>query len=409
MKAGIRVTVLAVLSAVLLMSVLGDAGEIAQDQTAKSFAMSSNDFGFRLLEELRKVDDTSNVFISPASIMLALAMTYNGSAGTTQFEMQNVLALQGMSIDSVNAAAKRIMGWLEDADTSIQLAIANSIWKKDGFPFREPFIQMTRDYYDSDVYPLTTAPEINNWVADKTNDKIKKIIDTITPDDIMFLINAIYFKGEWTDRFDEHATRDRDFNLISGQVIKHPLMDIRGDFSYWEDSDLQAITLPYGDRAFSMVVLLPRNGFGIQQLLDSLSAETWQAIRAHQWEREGHLELPKFTIEYEASLKRQLSEMGMEKAFQEEGADFSNMWYPKPDSNVYIGDVLHKTYVKVNEKGTEAAAVTVVEMKLMETAAVMHESPFEMIVDRPFVCAIVDQQTGMILFVGAIFDPREDE
>jgi serine protease inhibitor len=415
MKAEIRVTVLAVLSAVLLMSISSYAGLIASDQTVKSFANSSNDLGFRLLGELRKESDTSNIFISPGSIMLALAMTYNGSAGETQEQMRNVLALQGMDIDSVNAAAKRIMSWLEEADTSVQLAIANSIWKNEEFPFRKSFIQITRDDYESDVYPLTTASEINNWVADETKDKIKKIVSQITPDDIMFLINAIYFKGSWRQKFAESATRERDFHLTGNKTIQHPLMERHDKYAYMEDNASQVIKLPYGDGEFAMVVFLPRKSIGIEKFLQEFNAHYWQQSLRYLSEREGTIVLPRYEIEYDVTLNKPLKSLGMPLAFDSIWADFGNMWH-KPvvrtagaDSNVYIGEVRHKTYVKVNEEGTEAAAVTSVRMKVMTSSAVVPQPPFEMIVDRPFVCAIVDEQTGMILFVGAIHDPRGDQ
>lgn len=400
--------VVAVLVAIIVLvgSVPTLAAQVAGDQNVRTLADSSNDLGFRLLEQIRKGDEGENVFISPASIMLALAMTYNGANNITKEEMARTLALEGIDIDSLNAAAQKLMNWLEEADTSVQLAVANSIWKKSDFPFKESFVELVRDYYESEVFDLGDAEEINEWVTEKTKEKIRKIVDVVQADDIMFLINAIYFKGSWTQQFATSATRERDFHLVSSDVIKHQLMEHRAKYPYWEDETAQAIKLPYGDKRFSMVVLLPSESDGIDTFLSSFSTEYWQEKSRRFLDREGTIVLPRFEIEYEVCLNDTLESLGMPSAFAPDMADFGNMWYESGDTNVYIGEVLHKTYVKVNEEGTEAAAVTSVRMKFSETSASIPPPPFEMIVDRPFVCVIVEEQTGIILFIGAIYDPR---
>lgn len=405
MRVGIRFVALLTLAAVSIGTLPCDAEPVGEQQNLRAFANSSNDLGFRLLEELRKGDGSSNIFISPASIMLALSMVYNGADGVTRDQMRETLALQGMDIDSVNQAAQSIMQWLEEADSSVELAVANSIWKRKGFPFKDSFIDLMRDFYDSELFDLSTALPINDWVAENTKDKIKTIVDNVERDDVMFLINAIYFKGSWSQKFRESATRECDFHLASQEIIKHPLMENHGEYPYWEDSAVQAIKLPYGNKQFGMVVFLPRESVGIKRFLDGFSDDYWQQRKPYFGQRDGIIVLPRFEIEFDVCLNDTLKSLGMPAAFNPDEADFQNMWYKSGDSNIYIGEVLHKTYVKVNEEGTEAAAVTSVRMKKMESVS-EPMPPFEMIVDRPFICAIVEEQTGMILFLGAIYDPR---
>lgn len=399
-------TVISIAAAIVLASVAGGHSAFAQPNSGKGLANPCNEFGFNLFEQLRNDQLDRNIFISPASVMLALAMVYNGADGETKAQMDEALALHGMSIDSVNQSAGELMNWLSDADTSVQLAIANSVWAKPGFPFKESFIDLTREEYDAEIRELTTASEINSWVSEKTRGKIPKIIDQIGGDAIMYLINAIYFNGSWAKKFPERNTRERDFDLLSGETIQHDLMENQGEYPYWGDSTVQAIKLPYGNGNFGMVVLLPREDYPLEQFAKSLTTDKWNSIYRRLYEHRGNIVLPRFTIEYAAILNDALMAMGMTDAFSDTKADFTKMWDGGVDSNVCIDEVRHKTFVKVNEEGTEAAAVTSVSMKCVLTSVDMSPPPFEMIVDRPFVCAIVDGKTGMILFLGAIVDPR---
>ncbi|MEE8575759.1 MAG: serpin family protein, partial [candidate division Zixibacteria bacterium] len=222
--------------------------------------------------------------------------------------------------------------------------------------------------------------------------------------DIMYLLNAVYFKSSWTSRFEEYKTRDLDFTLLSGDIIQHPLMENSGDYPYYEDSAIQAIRLPYGNGTFGMVVILPREDMSLETLSDQLTGDYWLRLQQKLYEWEGKIVLPRFTIEYETSLVEPLKQLGMIDAFSRSAADFSRMFDKSYDTNISIDDVRHKTYVKVNEEGTEAAAVTSVQMVLTDAVSIAPQ-PFEMIVNRPFVCAIVNRTTGLILFVGVIVNP----
>jgi serpin B len=333
---------------------------------------------------------------------LALAMIYNGAEGETQSQMKDVLELQQLNIQELNLAAGELMARLQSADNTIELAIANSIWAKQDFPFKQSFIDITSKSYDTEVRQLTEAQEINDWVSEKTRGKITKIVERINPRDIMFLINALYFKGSWESKFEEKATSEQNFTLLSGETIQHPLMNQFGNFPYYKDNVFQIIKLPYGNGEFSMMVLLPRIDFDFNKLLDTLTIEYWQRIWRYLSKRDGTIALPRFTIEYDITLNDALKTLGMTDAFSAVNADFSELWHKSPDTNVSIQKVRHKTFVKVNEEGTEAAAVTSVQVVLTDSVP---PPPFEMIVDRPFVCAIVHEDTGLILFIGSILNP----
>lgn len=398
-----RVIFLLALTALLNISNTAEASDSKAVQNSKilELAKSSNTFGLRLFKQLQNDSEEQNVFISPASIMLALAMIYNGADCTTKTQMQDVLELKKMNIEELNLAAGALMARLEGADTTVKVVIANSVWAKRDFPFKETFIEITRQAYNADIFPLATAQEINNWVSEKTAGKIAKIVEKINRRDIMYLINAIYFKGSWASKFQEDATREQDFTLLSGQTIRHPLMKQSGNFSYWEDNTLQAIKLPYGNGEFTMMVFLPRKEFDFGQLLDTLTIDYWQRKWRNSGERYGTIALPRFTIEYDITLNDALQTLGMIAAFSKFDANFSKLWHKNPDINAYVEQVRHKTFVKVNEEGTEAAAVTSIGLVVDS----LPPPPFEMIVDRPFVCAIVEESTGLILFVGSIMNP----
>ncbi len=396
------------LSAALLIGTLSIGAITVASQAvrpANDLVRSNNTFGFKLFHELQRQAPDSNLLISPASVVLAFAMVYNGADGSTKAQLDSVLAFNGLSAESINDAARALTEGLMKADTAVELSIANSVWAKPGFPFTQSFLDITDRMYGAEARPLTSAAEVNQWVAEATHDKIGKIIDQITPDMLMVLINAIYFKGDWTSQFADTNTSDRDFTLLSGEVKKHPLMHQRGDFAYFEDSAQQIIKLPYGNRHFSMMVLLPREGVDFKDYVNGITPEKWNRLwRAAHSEREGTIALPKFKIEYSTDLTEAIKAMGAQVPFSPDNANFRRMFTASSDTNLFISEVLHKTYLKVDEQGSEAAAATAIIVKGVE-AVMPGPPPFRMIVDRPFVCAIVDNATGLVLFLGAITEP----
>ena len=362
-------------------------------------------FGFKLFQEVLKQDRNKNVFVSPTSIAIALSMTYNGASGETQQAMANALELQGMSLQDINQANNTLKTSLENADPAVQMSIANSLWARQGISFKPEFIQKNQQFYGAKVTELDFAnPDssniINSWVKDNTRGKIDKIVDKIQSDDVLFLINAIYFKGNWTKKFDKSQTTERSFNLSNGSQKQHPMMSQSGKYRYYENETFQAVSLPYGKGRMSLYVFLPSKNTNLETFQQQLKSENWQQWMNQFKMRQGSIELPRFKFDYDIKLNNALKALGMETAFSTR-ANFSKM----TPASVAINEVKHKTFVEVNEEGTEAAAVTSVGIALT-SARMPTEEPFNMVADRPFFCAIRDNQTGTILFMGSIKDPK---
>ncbi|MFH1051287.1 MAG: serpin family protein [bacterium] len=368
----------------------------------KAIVSSSQNFGLNLFREVNKEEGNNNVFISPLSVSMALGMTYNGADGITREEMQKTLEFIGLSDKEINESYKNLINLLRGLDDKVIFQIANSIWYRLGWQFEEDFLNINKTYFGAKISGLDfddpQAPVIiNKWVEDNTNGKIKEIVKPpINPLTVMFLINAIYFKGDWTYEFDKKLTQDGDFNKPDGSKVLCKLMEQKGKFQYFYNEDFQAVDLPYGDGLYRMTVFLPRETKDIDSFIEEFNNADWSKWMSSFTEQEGLLYLPKFKLEYEISLNEVLKALGMESAFTDK-ADFTRMFKP---GGLSVSEVKHKTYVDVNEEGTEAAAVTSVE--------VGYTSPhgFGMLVNRPFVFAIRENHSGTILFIGKIVEPK---
>lgn len=361
-------------------------------------------FAFDLFHTLLGKAPGKNLFISPAGVSLALAMTYNGAAEDTAAAMADVLRFEDMALAEINAAFADLRTILQNPDPKIELALANSLWARQGKEFYEDFLQRNRDYYGAEVAELDfdlpdAAATINRWVEQQTAGKIKDLIEApIHPLTVLFLINAIHFKAAWTEPFDPDQTREIPFHLPDGSSKEHPVMFREGQFRCLEQEGFQAISIPYGKtQRISIYVFLPETGQNLENFYERLTPEAWSSWMDLFQEKEAYIGLPRFKFEYEASLNEALKAMGMEIAFNDSTADFSKM-KPVPP-RIFIAEVKHKTFIEVNEKGTEAAAATSVEIR--EESA----PEFCMIVDRPFFFSIVDNKTGSILFMGSVTDP----
>ena len=377
-------------------------------EVSAELVSANSTFGLNLFHQLIAETPDENVFVSPSSVAIALAMTYNGAAGETSEAMAKALELGDLSPEDVNAANAALMQSLQAAEPEVILSIANSLWGREGIDFLPGFLSANREHYGAELTELDftdpKAPDrINGWVKDQTRDKITRIIDRISDLAILYLINAIYFKGDWDEPFEESATEDRPFTLLHGGEKTVPMMWQHGDYRYLEADGIQAISLPYKGDRISMVVVLPAEGSSLADWCTALDADVWEGLVDGLSFKEGTIQLPRFTLEYEAQLNGALTALGMGVAFDENAADFSKMSTAFPQ--IWISKVIHKTFVEVNERGTEAAAVTAVEMEAL--AAPPQEEPFQMVVDRPFFCAIRDELTGTLLFMGAIVDPGE--
>ena len=358
-------------------------------------------FGFKLFDSILKSNSSKNIFISPSSIAIALAMTYNGAKGETAQAMAKTLELQGISLPDINAANAAAITALQKVD-HIQLTVANSLWLRQDVTFNPDFLQ-TQDFYNARVTSLdfkdpSAVKVINDWVSQSTVGKINQIVQQINPDDALFLINAIYFKGKWTHEFDRNQTSQQPFYLTTGGQKQHPLMSQSGNYRYYENEKFQAVSLPYSnDRRLSLYVFLPIQNSNLTAFYQNLNAENWQNWINSFRNRPGSIQLPRFKMDYELTLNDTLKDLGMEVAFDSK-ADFSGI-----ANDLAISEVKHKTEVEVNEQGTEAAAATSVGVRLI--SAMPPQQPFEMNVNRPFFCAIRDNQTGAVLFMGSIVDP----
>jgi serine protease inhibitor len=366
----------------------------------KELVTSSNKFGLKLFREIVSQEGNKNVFISPLSVAMALGMTYNGANGTTREAMQNTLELQGMSLEDVNKSYRSVIDLLRGLDSKVVFQIANSIWYRQGFEVESTFVDLNRTYFDAVVQGLDFADPsavatINDWVSENTNGKIDKIVERIPDLTVMYLIDAIYFKGTWKYKFDPAKTSAQPFYLPDGSTKTCQMMNVKSDqVATLSTDDFFAVDLKYGDGDFSMAVFLPSWNVTLDSVEAQFTNENWQAWLEEFQSQELTLYLPKFEIEYDKSLKDVLRAMGMSIAFSD-SADFTGI---NQRGNLLITEVEHKTYVKIDEEGTEAAAVTSVGVGYTS-------APSAFVVDRPFLFVIHENHSGTILFMGKIVDP----
>lgn len=372
-------------------------------QKAQEILSASNQFGFEILQKAFEESGSNNLMISPLSITQALSMTYNGANGETKTAFENVLHYEGQTTADVNQAALDLTNALLEVDPKVEISIANSIWYRQGFSVEQDFITTNQTFYNAEVSSLdfsnpASKDIINNWVDEKTNHKIDKIVDNINGDDIMFLINAIYFKGAWKAEFDKNDTEEKPFYLADGSTKNVAMMKIENDFSVYFEPDYSAIDLPYGQGNYSMVVLLPNDDSSLNKLINQLDNEEWNTLMQSMGEPSAwNLELPKFKFEYENTLNNELIDLGLGLAFTG-SADFTGI---NKNGGLKISRVKHKTFVEVNEEGTEAAAVTSVVLGV--TSVGPNTNTFA--VDHPFLFVIKEKFTNAILFIGTVTDP----
>lgn len=374
---------------------LKDAEPIPLKAGMEKRVQQDNAFAFDLFRQvLINNADEKNIFISPLSVSIALGMAWNGANGETKTEMATALKMSGMTEDEINEYYQIMLSALPEVDPSTKLNIANSIWYREGFPVKDEYLKVNSDYFNAEVRELDFAkPDalsiINGWCAEKTNNLIKNPLDKISADAMMYLINAIYFKGIWVKKF-EKDTYKANFYAEGGNTVQVDMMQQKDTFGYREDEMAQYLDLPYGNKAFSMTVILPREGKTTDEVLETLDTEKWNNIINGFSSHEVQIYLPKFKTTGKYELKEPLMQMGMVKAFTDQ-ADFSNI----SDINLLISRIIHSTYCSVDQEGTEAAAVTVVEFEL--TSMPMN---YVFNANRPFIFVIREKSTGVILFMG---------
>lgn len=362
---------------------------------------SSNRFAFNLFRQSVADGEGDNVSISPFSISMALGMTLNGAAGDTWLEMRNVLDFEGMQQEQINGAYSGLLDLLHDIDSGTTFNVANSVWYRAGFPFEQSFLTVVRSTFDARIEALDfgqpSAPKtINDWVRAETGGRIPSIVEEIDRDKVMYLINALYFDGNWRTRFDPALTRSAPFFTENGENSQVQMMSIKGRFAHAWTRDFQAVELPYGNGAFVMTLLLPSEELGVADWPEKLNPEVWSELVRGLSPREVTVELPQFRIESDMNLNETLKTLGMPTAFMEGRADFTGM--SPSGRELYISEVRHRTFIDVDEEGTEAAAATSVGISVTS-------APPSLRFDRPFVAILRERLSETILFMTAVAQP----
>ena len=372
---------------------------------ASSLVKSSNMFGANIFKEmLVEEEENSNLLISPLSIFQALSMTRNGANGQTKKEMNEVLAFDTSEGDDLNQYQKKLVDALRNADNKIDLNIANSIWYRDGISIESDFVKLNQDYFNAEVKALDFSDgaaaknTINNWVDKQTKGKIPDIVDKVTADHVMFLINAIYFYGQWQNEFSVENTKKETFYLESGATAQVDMMHQEAELGYADNDLFRMIEMPYGNGHFNMMVLLPNDDKNVADLVEALNDDTWNVWMESISKKNVDLKFPKFKFEGDYELNDPLITMGMPSAFSPGLADFTGI---VKTGNIHVSRVKHKTFIEVDEKGTEAAAVTSVEMEFTSAPAKTF-----FVANKPFLFAITEKDTQTILFMGKLMMPE---
>lgn len=362
-------------------------------------ASSANNFAFDLMTEIERNSPDENYFISSFSISTALSMVMNGASETSQEAFIQALGLAGVSPDVINESYKSLVKYIYSQDPSVTLNVANSNWYSNEYTINSDFAEVLMSYYNAEVFEsdfgsLETLDELNGWIEDETNGKIKNVLDAINPDDVMFLINAIYFKANWTTQFDSNRTRDLAFTLKNNESIDVPMMvaEVKHWWSYDNTLKAQVIEVPYGNENYAFTIVMPDDASEISNLVSRIDANDLQRVLADSTTLVRDLYLPKFELAFKADLIDNLVNMGMPLR----GLD--NLFEEEPP--LAISKVIHQSFLEVNEEGSEAAAATVVGIELLSVPASTH-------VNQPFIFLIRERNSGTILFSGKLLDPRK--
>ena len=387
----------------------GDELEI--DSIDNGVVTANTKFGFNLFNEIRKTEQDKNLFISPLSVSINLAMLLNGAVGETEQAMTKALQLQRMDSESINVGYAQLRQALEAPDPEGALIISNSLWANQDVSFKQGFLQRNTQFFGAEISTLdfndpSALQTINQWVNTNTNGKIPKILEKIEPDIVLFLINTIYFKAAWKRKFDPSMTRNGNFHLITGDKKQVRMMTTSGwnsPYPYYRGDTFQAISLPYRDGQMSMYIFLPDPEFGLNTFLEGLNAERWENWMSQFRQQRVRLAIPKFRLEYKGRFNNALKALSMGITLSDE-ANFSRM-APPPPEGLFINKVIHSTVIDVHEGGTEAAAATVGGLIIGAPRVEI----VNFIADRPFFFAIRDNNTKTVLFMGVVMEPFTDE
>ena len=372
----------------------------------QSKVSADNRFAFRMFRNVSEMNG-ENTFFSPLSLNMALGMLYNGASGETRTEMAKALGMEDLTETQINEYYQRIRQALSEIDTQTGIDIANSIWYRDRFSVKQPFIDVNQTYFDALVKAIDfdnpeAAGIINAWCSEKTKGKINEIVTSpISKDIMMYLINALYFKGKWTSEFDKQNTKPDIFTKSDRQEQKVNMMEQVLYFPYYADQYVQCVERPFGNQAFSMVFMLPAENMSIEQLIEHLDDTAWQNIVDNMPWKEIQLKLPRFKVECELPLNEPIADTGMKRIFS---GGFANI----SDNDLSVSQIKQKTYIKIDEKGAEAAAITIIQgVGLGGDDLPPPPPPIPFYANRPFLYLIKEKSTGVILFIGRMDNPEE--
>jgi serine protease inhibitor len=368
---------------------------------------ANDQFAFDFLHAALEADQTtSNKLISPLSIYLALSMVENGAGSGTRDSIEEALRVENINIDVLNQTSLALIQGLPMVDPQVTLSIANSIWYNQNIQPLPGFLNLIQEYYLAKIAPLNfsdpnSVNTINQWISDNTQQKITQVLNSVSPNDLMYLINALYFKGNWKYAFDPTKTTSHFFYLSHIDSISTPFMTLHSTLNYFRNDSVQMLQLPYGGGDFNMFVLSAPNNGSLTDLAESLNPSMFSNWKSQLNPQDIQLSLPKFKYGYSIDdMEPPLAEMGMGIAFSK-GADFSNMY----NIPAYINKAIHKTFIDVDETGTEAAAVTVVGITASDVGA---NQPIPVIFNQPFAYVIQDISSGTLLFIGLLYNPQNN-
>ena len=367
-----------------------------------SIASGTTDFAFDFFKNLQETQPANdNLFVSPLSLHMALGMLLNGAENETAQQILKTLKMEGVSLDELNKAYKTLIDELPVADSKVKLGLANSVWYKSGFQVESSFQEVLKKSFNAEVTGLefndAAKAKINQWASDKSNGKITKVLDQITPDQVMFLLNALYFKGDWAAKFDAKNTIDKPFTLLGGAEKTVKMMFNEAEYKVAESEKYKAIQLPYANGQFNMTILIPQGETTVGQVMTGFTATEWNDLQTTKLSaRKAIIRLPRFTLNYSAKLNETLKVMGIKRVF----TDAAELTKISKGGGLMVDFVKQDAYLGIDETGTEAAAVTSIGITLTSLPYIS-----EFICDRPFVLLISEKTSNTILFMGRIMNP----
>ena len=368
---------------------------------ANSLTDFSFDF-FKKLQEDKEIKTAKNIFVSPLSLHMALAMLVNGAEESTKTQMLEAMKATSLGLNELNEAHKKLLKELPEADRKVILALANSIWYKNTFEVKNTFLADVKNFYNAKVTALPFVEEdlatINQWASDNTNGKIPKVLSEIHPDHVMFLMNALYFKGDWKNEFKPGDTKDEAFMCDNGTRKTVKMMNMKDTMHYANFDKYEIAQKSYGNSQFIASFILPKSGNTLSDVFSDMTTDKWKDVLNKTRRYEVNFGLPKFTFSGEYMLNNTLKRMGITDAFEEHKANFNNLSSAR--TRIKIDFVKQNTYVGIDEKGTEAAAVTTIGMIITSMPQIV-----EFKCNKPFGIIISERTSGTILFMGKIMNP----